>query len=172
MSRTVSDAEWKVLADLINEIAGLPEGQPVSHRLYDHLDILFTRLLQSDPPAPRLPMQARPTTYRGIAMRSRLEATYAASLDDAAEAMPTLKWEYEPRAFANRVGQYLPDFVVRDASLVTYVEVRPTIDRAKAALESMQIIWDSEPQAFLEVWTPDGSYTANPFERQWKWVAA
>jgi hypothetical protein len=50
-------------------------------------------------------LRARPTTYNGIEMRSRLEARVAAWLDDVG-----IPWEYEPRAFASAQGQYLPDF--------------------------------------------------------------
>ncbi len=71
----------------------------------------------------------RPTTYNGIEMRSRLEAGYAAWLDQWG-----FNWEYEPRAFASDAGQYLPDFRLRDVpearadgqagSLDIYVEVK------------------------------------------------
>jgi hypothetical protein len=59
---------------------------------------------------------ARATTYRGIEMRSRLEARFAGVLDDLGVA-----WRYEPRALASRDGQYLPDFV----SGATVIEVKP-----------------------------------------------
>lgn len=74
--------------------------------------------------------KARPTTYRGIEMRSRLEAGYAAWLDQW-----SFDWEYEPQAFASQRGQYLPDFLLKkvpearaDGKVVTtdvYVEVKP-----------------------------------------------
>ena len=47
----------------------------------------------------------RPTVYKGIQMRSRLEAGFAAWLDGR-----FIKWHYEPCAFADERGQYLPDF--------------------------------------------------------------
>jgi hypothetical protein len=50
-------------------------------------------------------IKARPTIYKGIQMRSRLEAAYAQHLD--ADNYP---WEYEPECFADETGQYLPDF--------------------------------------------------------------
>lgn len=99
-------------------------------------------------------MRARPTTYNGIEMRSRLEARYAALLDRAG-----LEWVYEPRAYANADGQYLPDFRV-DKLLdtgrlhVTFIEVRPTIEGMARALTPMQVIWDSEPEACLMVTAP------------------
>lgn len=73
---------------------------------------------------------ARPTTYRGIRMRSRLEAGFAQWLDQLG-----CTWEYEPECFADETGQYLPDFLVRDVQLLApvlrydlYVEVKPTAD--------------------------------------------
>ena len=51
---------------------------------------------------------ARPTVYRGVKMRSRTEARYAAALDDLG-----VSWEYEPCCFADGRVQYLPDFRVR-----------------------------------------------------------
>lgn len=51
---------------------------------------------------------ARPTTYNGIKMRSRLEAGFAQWLDRM-----QLPWVYEPECFADQeYGQWLPDFAV------------------------------------------------------------
>lgn len=116
-----------------------------------------------------LSIPARPTTYRGIRMRSRLEARVAASLDSV---MPGA-WEYEPQAFANERGQYLPDFRVTVPSGHYYLEVKPTLERALLAMERMQIIWDSEPGATLLVlMTPDGvegmSLRADGNDRTWR----
>lgn len=69
---------------------------------------------------------ARPTTYKGIAMRSRLEAAYAEQFDAFG-----WQWEYEPQCFATDAGQYLPDFRLRAPHInecCTYVEVKPYID--------------------------------------------
>ena len=71
----------------------------------------------------------RPTIYKGIQMRSRLEAGFAAWLDRV-----NLSWEYEPHALANEHGQYLPDFLVRDCLTFVdsnewgdvYIELKPT----------------------------------------------
>lgn len=157
-----SEADWRTLAEIINEIAALPGGEPVAHRLYDHLDDLIAQLMAVEPTKPRTPMQARPTTYKGIAMRSRLEALYAAALDDQGR-----KWEYEPRAFANERGQYLPDFYLPDEGL--YAEVRPTRARAADAPSRMEIIWDSDPDAVLAVWIEEDGQTlrGDPKTRQW-----
>jgi len=102
-------------------------------------------------------IKARPTTYKGIQMRSRLEAGYAAFLDSQPDS-PT--WEYEPRAFANEDGQYLPDFVVKE---IVYVEVKPNSERdLDGVLRRMHIIQDTHPDAWLAVavgsWD-DGKYS-------------
>lgn len=114
---------------------------------------------------------ARPTTYNGIRMRSRLEARFAAKLD-----ADKCRWTYEPRAFANQRGQYLPDFQlhgVEDWTIKTpcYIEVRPTLERAYLAMPQMAIIWDSEPQAALQIHVPDLSvfFFAVPTVESGKW---
>ena len=92
---------------------------------------------------------ARPTTYKGIPMRSRLEAHWAAWFD-----IKGVEWEYEPRAFANERGQYLPDFLLPPCGLRTcpiYFEVKPTLEAAYAVLPRMEIILESDPGAVLEV---------------------
>lgn len=55
----------------------------------------------------RLPPRARPTIYRGVQMRSRLEATVAEWLD-----AQSLVWKYEGPAYGSEDGQYLPDFQI------------------------------------------------------------
>ena len=99
-------------------------------------------------------LKARPTTYNGIEMRSRLEARFAAYLDSWG-----LAWEYEPRAFANKDGQYLPDFRVQFASQSFYFEVKPEIQPfdPTAVLRRMRIIRDSDESAGLAVVTEDGT---------------
>lgn len=63
----------------------------------------------------------RPTTYKGIAMRSRLEAAWAEQFDAWGQA-----WQYEPQCYASEEGQYLPDFLLTPGSV--FVEVKPWID--------------------------------------------
>lgn len=103
----------------------------------------------------------RPTTYKGIQMRSRLEAGFAAWLD----ARGVEGWEYEPRAFASEAGQYLPDFrvprlrVSRFKSHPAYIEVKPAHvfkqqDERHAIAIRMAVIWESEPDAHLIVASP------------------
>jgi hypothetical protein len=79
-------------------------------------------------------MTARPTLYKGVQMRSRLEAGFAMWLDRCGVA-----WDYEPNCYANELGQYLPDFRVPEVvrcvppgrstgpSLPAFIEVKPSI---------------------------------------------
>lgn len=102
---------------------------------------------------PHIP--ARPTVYKGIKMRSRLEADYAAALDRDGEP-----WEYEPTCFGGPEGQWLPDFRIGHSG--TYVEVKPAYlmagdmeelgdayDRVDKILRQMSAAWLSDPDASL-----------------------
>jgi hypothetical protein len=95
---------------------------------------------------------ARPTMYRGIQMRSRLEARAAQILDAKAIA-----WEYEPCCFASEDGQYLPDFRL-DGTIYVEVKPRPVFDdpaQLAVVQKRMQVIRASEPTATLAVWAPE-----------------
>ena len=50
----------------------------------------------------------RPTTYKGISMRSRLEADVAKRLDKQA-----IRWKYEPGRYQDQDNTYLPDFEIQ-----------------------------------------------------------
>lgn len=91
---------------------------------------------------------ARPTLYRGIQMRSRLEARVAATLD-----RKDISWEYEPDCFADETGQYLPDFRVwYEASKArTYLEVKPANANVGAIQHRMEIVLATYPDAWLEL---------------------
>ena len=91
-------------------------------------------------------MKPRRTMHRGIEMRSRLEANWAAALDREGIA-----WVYEPLAFSSKSGQYLPDFFIEPLNL--YLEVKP-VDEVLGNyqhgwLTRMEIIWESDPTAAL-----------------------
>jgi len=103
-------------------------------------------------------IKARPTIYKGIQMRSRLEAHYAQHLDAIGE-----KWAYEPRCFATDTGQYLPDFEIGDHN---YFEVKPYHVDHDAALKRMHVILDSDPDAYLTVVTTNGDDM-----KSWGWAA-
>lgn len=104
---------------------------------------------------------ARPTVYKGIQMRSRLEADYASALDRDGE-----EWKYEPTCFAGPDGQWLPDF--RVGSRGTYTEIKPAhlimwdtdswlevYERVDKILRQMTVAWLSEPEAAIQLvfWT-------------------
>lgn len=86
------------------------------------------------------PSKARPTVYKGVQMRSRLEAGFAAWLDRY-----HFDWEYEPRAFASEEGQYLPDFQLSNVFVswlenpaTVFVEVKPSAFLADPGYPSTQ----------------------------------
>lgn len=101
-------------------------------------------------------IKARPTTYKGIKMRSRLEADYAAYLDNRG-----VTWEYEPACFASESGQWLPDFRLDCNGLL--IEVKPaglldsrfdspeSVRTADEILARMAIAWETDPSFMLEL---------------------
>lgn len=115
---------------------------------------------------------ARPTLYKGIQMRSRLEALYAAYLDEVKRLCwapgglgNTLgdQWSYEPDCYADESGQYLPDFkapfLAEDFTWVwNYVEVKPTREQAVAALAGMHPVLSSDARAALTCVFNSGTY--------------
>lgn len=94
-------------------------------------------------------IKARTTMYKGIQMRSRLEADFASFLDRT-----DAEWEYEPVCFAGPDGQWLPDFRISRRGQRSYVEVKPEslldgdIDQT---LEQMSVAWLTEPDVILEL---------------------
>lgn len=103
---------------------------------------------------PHIP--ARPTVYKGIKMRSRLEADYASALD-----RDSVDWDYEPTCFAGPDGQWLPDFrigastyvEVKSAHLIVWDnrELEDVYDRVDKILHQMTVAWQSEPKATLQL---------------------
>jgi hypothetical protein len=86
------------------------------------------------------------TVYRGVTMRSRLEADFAAHLDERGIA-----WRYEPAVFGPIGRGYLPDFELRRLDGHHYVEVKPLLRDVPKAKERMAIILDTYPDAVLVV---------------------
>lgn len=87
------------------------------------------------------------------------------------------RWDYEPRVYAGRGGQYLPDFLVYgdptdpDNLGDAYVEVKPTVEAAQRILPRMQVIWESVPDAFLVVFCDRGWYRAKgDVSHSWEWT--
>jgi hypothetical protein len=93
------------------------------------------------------PFEARPTVYKGIEMRSRLEAEWAAHLDDPENGWG--RWEYEPCAYANERGQYLPDFRLWENDQLVFLEVKGWLGDPQPIMRNMEIVLDSEPTALL-----------------------
>jgi hypothetical protein len=123
-------------------------------------------------------IKARPTLYKGIQMRSRLEADYAANLDALG-----YRWGYEPECFASADGQWLPDFgssFADEGPFAIFTEVKPAgpladwipgsadyIKHVDTILKQMTIAWESQPglslhlafwqyggPAYLHIWSP------------------
>jgi hypothetical protein len=134
-------------------------------------------------------IKARPTLYKGIRMRSRLEADFARYLDALGNP-----WDYEPECFASDTGQWLPDFrtvLPTDAGGYrnVYLELKPAaalalqdgeaeiahVARIDVILKRMLIAWSSEPSAALELisWTfgENGPDFAVLRVREWPWMA-
>lgn len=112
---------------------------------------------------------ARPTLYKGIQMRSRLEADFAAYLDGRGE-----QWKYEPDCFASTDGQWLPDFRVDDSldsGAPLYIELKPhglldewrkageRYTRINSLMRKMMIARESQPKCHL--WLIFWSYGAD-----------
>lgn len=94
-------------------------------------------------------IKARTTMYRGVQMRSRLEADFAAFLDRGG-----VEWEYEPVCFAGPRGQWLPDFRVLFNGTRIYAEIKPESlrgDQIDQTLERMSVAWLTEPTAVLHL---------------------
>ncbi len=105
-------------------------------------------------------LTARPTYYRGVLMRSRLEADFAAWLDGPGGQglLGGAPWSYESACFADENGQYLPDFVCRehpDGPL--FIELKPAVlltlpeHDHLAVLDAMRPIFASVPLATTAV---------------------
>jgi hypothetical protein len=106
---------------------------------------------------------ARRTMYRGIPMRSRLEARAAQFLD----SIPGVGWAYEPVAYADETGQYLPDFEaigLVDCPLLIEVKGAATRDEQLTILGAMRRIWSSLPEAGLAIWTGATIEEGAPFD--------
>lgn len=68
-------------------------------------------------------IKAIPTAYRGVQMRSRLEASFAEQLD-----FYNIKWVYEAEGYDIDGVWYLPDFWLPD--LGAFVEVKGVLDQS------------------------------------------
>lgn len=120
-------------------------------------------------------IDAKPTEYRGILMRSRLEVDFARHLDDIGAV-----WTYEPRIFGTKGSGYLPDFVIERPDGYHFIEVKPTLEEVPLAKKRMEVIWATHPDAVLIVACAKNSQwfsaeRGQPWEswiERWKHVAA
>jgi hypothetical protein len=106
---------------------------------------------------------ARRTMYRGIPMKSRLEARAAQFLD----SVPGVTWAYEPVAYADQTGQYLPDFEavgLLDVPVLIEVKGAATAEEQAEVIVAMRRIWSSLAQAALAIWTGAVISEGAPFE--------
>lgn len=89
-----------------------------------------------------------PAEYRGVAMRSQLEADFAKHLDNTG----LRDWQYEPQTFrGERDPGYIPDFTVTLNGRACYYEVKPTLAEVRAASHRMEVVWETDPDAILVV---------------------
>lgn len=94
---------------------------------------------------------ARPTVFRGVTFRSRLEARFAWHLEASGE-----RWVYEPRPYGGPGEGYLPDFELLGHRQPTFIEVKPTIAEVREACRRMRVIWEAHPDALLIVAVEEG----------------
>lgn len=88
-----------------------------------------------------------PTRYRGILMRSRLEARWAAFFDQL-----HWRWAYEPHDLCG----YIPDFVLEFEAGHVLVEVKPRHEDLALAQSKIECSgWDKEAIVVLEAETPE-----------------
>jgi len=122
-----------------------------------------SRVILTGIPGGQAPRWGRPTVYKGIRMRSRLEARWAASFDEEV-VDPTcwlVSWEYEPCAFANESDQYLPDFrlsyrgengePVESQSGTVYLDVKGMLEDPFPVMARMETILSSERDVGLHL---------------------
>lgn len=102
-------------------------------------------------------IKSRPSMYKGIEFRSRLEVRYAWHLDAIGE-----RWRYEPRVYGPKGKGYLPDFEILEHAQPTFIEVKPTTEEVADAAIKMRVIWETHPDALLIV----------ACEQAWTYVAA
>lgn len=89
-------------------------------------------------------MKAIPTEYKGITFRSKLEASYAKTLDEL-----KIKWSYEHNGYDIDGVRYLPDFWLSEIG--TFLEVKgPVIPGAEKA-RKLAVALNPEEESW---WSP------------------
>lgn len=92
---------------------------------------------------------AYPAVYRGVRMRSQLEADFAKHLDD----LGVTTWEYEPQRYYAGERSYLPDFLI---GRTKFFEIKPTQAEVDEAARRMEVIFETVPDATLTVVCAEG----------------
>lgn len=102
-------------------------------------------------------MKSIPCTYKGVKMRSRLEATWAAVLDNYG-----IEWVYEPEGYELSDGTlYLPDFYLPRANMIFEVKgVMTEFDEHKIRQ------WVADAHRPAAIGFPDGRFKA--CSRDWE----
>lgn len=74
----------------------------------------------------RKQIEAKPTIYKGVKFRSRLEARWAVFFENTS-LVPA--WRFEPKTFKlpEKGWDYLPDFMFKFGGYSFYLEVKPVI---------------------------------------------
>jgi len=121
--------------------------------------------------------RGRRTLYKGVMMRSRTEARFAAALDSA-----LIKWDYEPFALAGPSGQWLPDFELHlDPRRRSFVDVKPRGTDVVAGIErwhniATEALPDEDVRVYgagyegAEVWIQKSLLGAvGDADRSWGW---
>jgi hypothetical protein len=121
-------------------------------------------------PIRRRRIPARKTIYAGKGMKSRLEGAYGAHLDLITSDKASSAWNYEGLCYADRHGQYVPDFYgtfnwPNGRPQKWFTEVKPY--KQEDALEYMTIIWSSVPDAMLSIVWPNEEKGPYPSGGQW-----
>jgi hypothetical protein len=139
------------------------EPYPVIDRPHGYMESLgeITHRVHTGEP------KARPTTYKDIEFRSRLEVRFAWHLDGLGE-----KWAYEPRVYGPKGRGYLPDFQILGAVHPTFIEVKPTIAQAEAAKAKVSVIWETHPDALILIAAAEGcTFFGATRDRPWvRWA--
>jgi hypothetical protein len=97
-------------------------------------------------------IESKETVYRGVTMRSRLEADFARHLDNQG-----VEWRYEPAIYGPKGSGYLPDFQIDREDGPHFIEVKPTLRDVPEAARRMKVIWRTHPNATLVVACAEGS---------------
>jgi hypothetical protein len=107
------------------------------------------------------------TEYRGVLMRSRLEADFARHLD-----AQQIAWRYEPAIFGPPGAGYLPDFQLLRDDGPHFLEVKPTLREVPEAKRRMAVILATHPDAVLIIACAEESrYFASVAGGEWiSWV--